>query len=479
MDDKELARKDAVPRVVSSAPDVCKSPTAPVPYPIVATFAPSVATVPTVRATGMEVFTLASRIPVVRGDEGGAGGGVKSGTFAGGGVCEPIGSSGTVRVQGNFAVRHGDPFLMNNGNTVGTAVYQPGGGPRATVTPAGGVAGNSNPPVTPETPEETGFFAGLKKSIGDTVDDVKSSATTLWDATGLTATSEATAAARASIRGGVESLGNLAGDVGSSVLPTEAGAAARGRLADLGGNIAGQVRDRYADAYAQGGVSQALGVGTGDSVRLLAEAFVGGKGAGLVAKGAAKGAGAARKLARGVAAVDKVEDAADLAGDVKKLEGAVSRAEDGTDGVRVFRRPKVIKVMSREEAAEWYRKHYPEKYANNPEALESHLAGTDWSKPVELVELPEGTPLIQYQHVRDNIPRQGMYAASPGTLPSELAIVGEGRRLGQFVTNGPVEVLRSTAAPFEIGKFPGVGGPGGGIQFILPPNWGSMVRPGP
>ena len=58
MDDKESARQHATPVVVSTHPDVCKSPTAPVPYPIVAPLDTSTDTASTVRATKVPSFTM-------------------------------------------------------------------------------------------------------------------------------------------------------------------------------------------------------------------------------------------------------------------------------------------------------------------------------------------------------------------------------------------------------------------------------------
>ena len=137
MDDKETARQHGQPVVVFTQPDVCKSPVAPVPYPIIAPLTPSINLASTVRATSVPTFTLKSRVPVVLGDEAGVGMGVKSGTFSGTGLTWPTGSSSTVRAEKFLLVRNGDPFMMNGGNTTGKLVYQPGGAPRAGIDAAG------------------------------------------------------------------------------------------------------------------------------------------------------------------------------------------------------------------------------------------------------------------------------------------------------------------------------------------------------
>lgn len=360
MEEKEAARKKSDPVVVSKYPDVCKSPTAPVPYPIVAPFTPSTAVATTVQGTKAPLFTMASKIPAVQGDEAGVGKGVKSGTHAGGGVSEPVTSSTTVRAEKSFVVRNGDLFTMNGGNTLGTVVYQPGGGPRAEVDAQGKPKSSTNPPVTPETPKETGFWAGFKKSAGEAWTEVKGQAGTVWDATGITSSAEAASAARGAIWDGTKGVAQLASDAAVASNPasmfTPWGRAAQGRLADTGSAVAGAVKDRYVGAYNEGGLTQALGVGTFDTVRLGIEAL-GAKGAGLVAKSATTGAKvanladnavdaarAADKAADAAKAADTAADAARAADKATDAAKAADKAEDaaaagakakGDDGVRV------------------------------------------------------------------------------------------------------------------------------------------------
>jgi hypothetical protein len=127
MEDKEHTRKTGEAIVVSTYPDVCKSPIAPVPYTINAPFMMAINTANTVDATKDPTFTMMSRIPLVIGDEGGTGEGVKSGTHAGSGVCWPIEWSPTVKAEGQNVVRNDDKFEMNKGNTEGKAVYKKDG----------------------------------------------------------------------------------------------------------------------------------------------------------------------------------------------------------------------------------------------------------------------------------------------------------------------------------------------------------------
>lgn len=162
----EGARKDPKAMVVSSAPDVCKTPSGPamvpVPYPIVGMCSALSGDAQSVLMTGMTTFTKATKVTTVVGDEPGVGGGVKSSVNKN--TCEPIMASTTVEVEGQGLVRHDDQFQMNNGNTVGKMVYpldMGGGGggdgekgERPSITDDGKIKGDTNKPALPETPAE-------------------------------------------------------------------------------------------------------------------------------------------------------------------------------------------------------------------------------------------------------------------------------------------------------------------------------------
>jgi len=126
MSSRQGARKIAKAVVVSMAPDVCKTPIGgpPVPYSIIAKLDPSLDVSPNVRFTKCPAFTINSYATMVLGDEPGLGKGLKSITV--GDKAEPITKSSTVRINGNWAVRHDDLFHMNNKNTVGKLVYVEG-----------------------------------------------------------------------------------------------------------------------------------------------------------------------------------------------------------------------------------------------------------------------------------------------------------------------------------------------------------------
>lgn len=312
MENREQSRKIGEAMVVYTHPDVCKSPVAPVPYPIVAKFDTSFNVATTVNATKVPTFTQISRIQGVQGDEGGTGLGVKSGTHAKGGVCEPTSWSSTVRAEGKQVVRHEDPFLMNNKNTDGEVVYQKGGGPVAKADDKG------EPPADPKTrgilePSGPGFYKGAYDAVGETLSGYRDAASTAWDATGLTSTPEAAAAARGRIGDAVSGVRDAAGDAIYSPFDPEARARTGERLSGAWEGF----KQGYSDAYAEGGLGQAIGRGTGQLGTTVLEAL------------GAKGAGKVLGKAADAIPKDKTPDAPDP----KKKKP--KDGEEGDDGTRV------------------------------------------------------------------------------------------------------------------------------------------------
>ena len=116
------------------------------------------------------------------------------------------------------------------------------------------------------------------------------------------------------------------------------------------------------------------------------------------------------------------------------------------------------------------------KQGYNPKRIDSHLQGIDFDKPVEVVTLPKGTRLVQWQ-----VPggAQGNYYAPPGTASQQLGISASAldpasnqivdKVATTYVTNSQVEVLRSTAAPIsDTWSVPGqtIATQGGGTQMF-------------
>ncbi|WP_374395687.1 DUF4150 domain-containing protein, partial [Tabrizicola sp.] len=108
-------------RIISLAPDVCRSPSVPVPYPVVDFCGHDRNYTRSVRFTGQRAMVMRSHTRHVHGDEPGVGKGVVSGTV--GGISEPITHAAQVRAEGSHVIRHLDRFHMNNRNTVGEAVF--------------------------------------------------------------------------------------------------------------------------------------------------------------------------------------------------------------------------------------------------------------------------------------------------------------------------------------------------------------------
>jgi Domain of unknown function (DUF4150) len=92
--------------IVSLTPDVCKSPTVPIPYPIVDFCGHDENYTQSVRFTSQKAMALRSNTTHVHGDEPGVGKGVKSGTV--GARCHPIEHADQVFAEGSPVIRHLD-----------------------------------------------------------------------------------------------------------------------------------------------------------------------------------------------------------------------------------------------------------------------------------------------------------------------------------------------------------------------------------
>jgi hypothetical protein len=105
-------------------------------------------------------------------------------------------------------------------------------------------------------------------------------------------------------------------------------------------------------------------------------------------------------------------------------------------------------------------------------AIADHIRGIDFTRPVEIVTVPRGTELIQYQIPGAPV---GNYFALPGTPGNQLGIYTSGREASSFVATGDVRALRSTAAgTIDDWSMKAYGWKietlGGGTQFHSPSN---------
>jgi len=177
MADNEGVRKTSDAIVVSMTPDVCKTPMGaamvPVPYTIIGKFCDVAYERVDVRMTGMATTTEKTRITCVTGDEAGTGGGLVSGVT--GKYCKPITYSSTVRCHGEYVLYHSSEMWMNCsspegiGNTKGQIVYV-NSISTTMLTPEGGIAGDTNPPVKAETPEEKSLWQKASPWVHGTLD---------------------------------------------------------------------------------------------------------------------------------------------------------------------------------------------------------------------------------------------------------------------------------------------------------------------
>lgn len=166
----EGTRMEATFMVISLVPDVCKSPLVPVPYPIVGYLNQSILVSPNVRANGVPIFHMGSRVATVIGDEGGVGGGVASQVFKG--MCRPVVPVPTVRINGQMHTHHQMTLMLMNCagpegpcNTLGQVLFI---GPmyNAEVGPGGTIPAESNPPPQAESFAEGGCMPKLDQMPG-------------------------------------------------------------------------------------------------------------------------------------------------------------------------------------------------------------------------------------------------------------------------------------------------------------------------
>jgi hypothetical protein len=117
--------------------------------------------------------------------------------------------------------------------------------------------------------------------------------------------------------------------------------------------------------------------------------------------------------------------------------------------------------LSRERAGEFYR-----ELGWKENRIQSHLDGIDFSKPVSVEVLPEGTVVEQWVDPRRGV---GNYFANSGTSASELGIY-EGERVSRkFVVTADTPVLKSTAGSItDTWTAPPAAFPtrGGGTQYF-------------
>jgi len=169
MADNEGTARSSGFMIVCDTPDVCKSPSAPIPYNIVAFLDQSILTSTDVNFQGFPVFDMMSRVSRVIGNEAGIGGGLVSVTNLG--MCRPTKASTTVRCNGNYVCRHMQTkFEMNclgthgAGNTTGTVIYL-GAMMSGPVGPGGSLPASANAALSDGKPGELSALEQIANSL--------------------------------------------------------------------------------------------------------------------------------------------------------------------------------------------------------------------------------------------------------------------------------------------------------------------------
>jgi hypothetical protein len=148
--------------VISLFPDVCIVPiSSPVPFPVCVRLSDAGGTAFSVFLRGKPAFHSRSFVPFVMGHQAGVKGGVSNGAYMGfvmpqGRVVESVIVEKTPMFRCDdlrFWMNSPSPSPTQTGNTIGKAVYQPQ--PLISCQPSGTLSLGCNPPVEPETPEES------------------------------------------------------------------------------------------------------------------------------------------------------------------------------------------------------------------------------------------------------------------------------------------------------------------------------------
>ncbi len=311
-------KNDAI--AVSTSPDVCRSPTVAVPYPVCGFGGDDHNYASTVRSNGLIVKHENSVFTRTIGDQPGTGLGVRSNTV--GDIVEPKTQSPIVRVEGERIIRHRDKCTLNNGNCPGeyihvksTDIHQPPDGNDEEDKTAlesfwdqlydksGTVQGGD------AVLDRAGDYWGDPSLIGDDLGKA-------WDAVPTPGEAWDTA-------------GNIASgayNVGEQVVTDPIGSA--GKVWDWGSGALSDAWNGAKDAWNEDGVAGVLGAGVGAGIDLVNPA--------KKVKTAANAAEALDDIGDANKANRRRNDDDD--DDQEENEGTRSDTEDGDPGARSTRR---------------------------------------------------------------------------------------------------------------------------------------------
>lgn len=172
------------------------------------------------------------------------------------------------------------------------------------------------------------------------------------------------------------------------------------------------------------------------------------------------GAGGAGAIAAGLAA-SGVNNPSDANASVYATGSPAAQESGPADGQSTEQKSQIIKDICTQNGI------------TDPDIQESYIDSADLDKPVTKETLHKGDKFDVW--VR-NGGQPGMYSMPPGTDPGTVAIETQNRHLEQYEVQQDLQVVKSTANNFDKGKVEGVGGKGGGTQYMLPPNWKNSVK---
>ncbi len=115
----------------------------------------------------------------------------------------------------------------------------------------------------------------------------------------------------------------------------------------------------------------------------------------------------------------------------------------------------------------------PKTLARQHRSLAKHMQSARRYSRIRKIKLRPGTVVEQWTRT-GGVP--GIFSTPLGSDPAKLGIDLQGRILVRYKVKQTMEVLETVIEDFKSGEIAGVGGNGGGIQYILPPEWGRYVQ---
>jgi len=138
----------------------------------------------------------------------------------------------------------------------------------------------------------------------------------------------------------------------------------------------------------------------------------------------------------------------------------LSLVPDSTDTIGATAPEQEVIAQRKATARSFY-----EQTGWSSDRIDSHLQGIDFSRPVDVVTLPQGADVVQYQIPGNPV---GRYFSPIGTPAETIGVDPTGRLANVFTTGQDVTVLRSFAADTTANMaLPALArGPKGGVQYF-------------